>query len=160
MKRGADISRSKGIAIVHSLFSYHWAFMLEINMKRYLKIARIFSSVVPHSFLNQEQHGQIPGNASVWAENGEEECLRRITQLKVSGEGGWAETVSSSLSGLALPGLRVLRPRLCLILTQDIDMRDDVACKWLKKERARAEQRLKLYVEWSCAQNICVEAER
>ena len=57
MKQGANISWSKGIDIVHSLFSYHWGFMLEIHMKRYLKIARTFSSVVPHSFLNQEQHG-------------------------------------------------------------------------------------------------------
>ena len=43
--------------------SYHWGFMLEINMKRYLKIAHTFSSVVPDSFLKREQHGQIPGNA-------------------------------------------------------------------------------------------------
>ena len=63
MKQGANISWSKGIDVVHSLFSYHQGLTLEINMKRYLKIAHTFSSVVPHSFLKREQHGQIPGNA-------------------------------------------------------------------------------------------------
>ena len=39
-------SQSKGIEIVQSLFSYHWEIMLEINIKRYLKITHIFSSTM------------------------------------------------------------------------------------------------------------------
>lgn len=95
--------------------------------------------------------GRFQGMLGVWAENGGRRMSMRITQLKVrEKEGGQERTVSSSLSGLALPGLRVLpRPRLCLILTQDIDMRDDVAhASGLKKRGQERNSVLKLYVEW------------
>ena len=38
----------KGIEIIQSLFSYHYEIiiMLEINIKRYLKVARMFLSVM------------------------------------------------------------------------------------------------------------------
>ena len=36
----------KGIEVIQSLFSYHCTLMLETNMKRYLKITHIFSSVM------------------------------------------------------------------------------------------------------------------
>ena len=35
----------KGIEIIQSLFSYHCGIMLEINIKRYLKLTHVFSSV-------------------------------------------------------------------------------------------------------------------
>ena len=40
------MSSSKGIEIIQSLFSYHCGIMLEINIKRYLKITLIFSSAM------------------------------------------------------------------------------------------------------------------
>ena len=36
----------KGIEVIQSLFSYHCALMLEISIKRYLKITHICSSVM------------------------------------------------------------------------------------------------------------------
>ena len=45
---GAKIWQSKGIEITQSLFSYHCQIMLEINIKRYLKITHIFSSANWH----------------------------------------------------------------------------------------------------------------
>ena len=36
------MSWSKGIEIIQSLFSYHCAIMLEINIKRYLKTPTVF----------------------------------------------------------------------------------------------------------------------
>ena len=45
---GAEISRSKCIEIIQSLFSYYCGIMLEISIKRYLKITYIFSSAVRH----------------------------------------------------------------------------------------------------------------
>ena len=40
------MSWSKGIEIKQSLFSYHCGIMLEINIKRDLKISYIFSSAM------------------------------------------------------------------------------------------------------------------
>ena len=42
------MSLYKGIEIIQSLFSYHCGIMLEINIKRYLKITHIFSSAMWH----------------------------------------------------------------------------------------------------------------
>ena len=42
------MSWSKRIEIIQSLFSYHCGTVLEINIKRYLKITHIFSSAVCH----------------------------------------------------------------------------------------------------------------
>ena len=42
------MSRSKGIEVTQSLLSYHCGIMLEINIKRYLKITHIFSSAMWH----------------------------------------------------------------------------------------------------------------
>ena len=42
------MSESKGIEIIQSLLSYHCGIMLEINIKRYLKITHIFSSAMWH----------------------------------------------------------------------------------------------------------------
>ena len=42
----AEISWSKGTEIIQSLFSYHCGIMLEISIKRYLKITHIFLSAV------------------------------------------------------------------------------------------------------------------
>ena len=36
----------KGIGIIQSLFSYHCGIILEISIKRYLKIAQIFSNAM------------------------------------------------------------------------------------------------------------------
>ena len=41
-------SWSKGIEIIQSLFSYPYRIMLEISIKRYLKITHIFSSAMRH----------------------------------------------------------------------------------------------------------------
>ena len=48
MRLGEKISWSKGIEIIQSLFSYHCGIMLEINIKRYLKITCKFSSEMWH----------------------------------------------------------------------------------------------------------------
>ena len=48
IKQGAKISWPKGIGIIQSLFSYHCGIMLEISIKRYLKIAHIFSNAMCH----------------------------------------------------------------------------------------------------------------
>ena len=45
-KQGVKMSWSKGIEIIQSLFFWHCGFMLEINIKRYLKITHIVSSAV------------------------------------------------------------------------------------------------------------------
>ena len=42
----AEISWSKGTEIIQTLFSYHCGIMLEISIKRYLKITHIFLSTV------------------------------------------------------------------------------------------------------------------
>ena len=42
------ISWSKGIEVTQSLWSHHCGIMLEINIKRYLKITHIFSSAMCH----------------------------------------------------------------------------------------------------------------
>ena len=42
------LSRCKGTEIIQSLFSYHCGIILEINIKRYLKITHIFSSTMWH----------------------------------------------------------------------------------------------------------------
>ena len=42
IKQDEKISWSKYIEIIHNLFSYHSEIMLEINIKRYLKITYIF----------------------------------------------------------------------------------------------------------------------
>ena len=39
---------SKGIEIIQSLFSYHYGIVLEIHIKRYLKITHVFSSARLH----------------------------------------------------------------------------------------------------------------
>ena len=39
----AEISWSKGTEIIQSLFSYHCGIMLEINIKKHLKVTHIFS---------------------------------------------------------------------------------------------------------------------
>ena len=46
IKQGIKISWSKGIEVIQSLFSCHCEIMLEINIKRYLKITHIFSSTM------------------------------------------------------------------------------------------------------------------
>ena len=46
IRLGAKVSWSKSVEIIQGLFSYHYGIMLEINIKRYLKIARIFSGAV------------------------------------------------------------------------------------------------------------------
>ena len=46
IKQGTKISCSKAIEIKQKLFSYHCGIMLEINIKRYLKITHIFSSAM------------------------------------------------------------------------------------------------------------------
>ena len=44
INQGAKISWSKDIKIIQSMFSNPCGIMLEINIKRYLKITHIFSS--------------------------------------------------------------------------------------------------------------------
>ena len=46
IKQGTKISWSKGIEVTQSLWSHHCGIMLEINIKRYLKITHIFSSAM------------------------------------------------------------------------------------------------------------------
>ena len=46
IRLGAKVSWSKSVEIIQGLFSYHYGIMLEINIKRYLKIAHIFSGAV------------------------------------------------------------------------------------------------------------------
>ena len=48
INQGAKISWSKDIKIIQSMFSNPCGIMLEINIKRYLKITHIFSSAVCH----------------------------------------------------------------------------------------------------------------
>ena len=48
IKLDAKISWFKGIEIIQSLFCYHCAIMLEINVKRYLKLTHIFSNALWH----------------------------------------------------------------------------------------------------------------
>ena len=48
IKQGAKFSWSKSIEITQNPFTYHCGTMLEINIKIYLKITHIFSSVVSH----------------------------------------------------------------------------------------------------------------
>ena len=88
---------------------------------------------------------RFQGMLSIWVESGGRRISMRITQgrddtTKSKGEGEEG-TVSSNLSGLALPGLRVLpKLRLCLVLTHDIDMHDDVAhASGLKKRGQETE---------------------
>ena len=45
-KQGTKTSQFKDIEIIQSLFSYHCGIMLEISIKRYLKIIHIFSSAM------------------------------------------------------------------------------------------------------------------
>ena len=45
-QKDTKISWSKGIEIIHSLFSYHCGIMLEINIRRYLKITHILKCSV------------------------------------------------------------------------------------------------------------------
>ena len=46
IKQGAEVSWSKGIEIIQNLFSHCCDIMLEISIKRYLKITHIFSSTM------------------------------------------------------------------------------------------------------------------
>ena len=48
IKQVAKMSWSKGIEIIQSLFSYHCGIMLEINIKRYLKITHTFTTAIWH----------------------------------------------------------------------------------------------------------------
>ena len=46
MRLEAKVSWSKSTEIIQSLFSYHYGIMLEVNIKRYLKITHIFSGAM------------------------------------------------------------------------------------------------------------------
>ena len=46
IKQGTKMSWSKGTEIIQNLFSCHCGIILEINIKRYLKITHIFSNVI------------------------------------------------------------------------------------------------------------------
>ena len=46
IKQGTKMSWSKGIEIIQNLFSCHCGIILEINIKRYLKITHIFSNAM------------------------------------------------------------------------------------------------------------------
>ena len=48
IKQGVNISWSKGIEIIQSVLSYHCGIMLEINIKRYLKITHVVSTAMWH----------------------------------------------------------------------------------------------------------------
>ena len=48
INQGAKLSWSKDIKIIQSMFSNPRGIMLEINIKRYLKITHIFSSATWH----------------------------------------------------------------------------------------------------------------
>ena len=51
LKQGAEISWSK---IIQSLFSYHCGIMLEINIKRYLKITHTYFQVQNMTFTKKD----------------------------------------------------------------------------------------------------------
>ena len=46
IRQSAKISWSKGIEIIQRLFVYHCGIMLEISIKRYLKITHTFPSII------------------------------------------------------------------------------------------------------------------